>query len=72
MTFLLHFIFIAAFLLIYIIAIIVLKPARIHRKRPVSTISIKVILPDLPGLLPLNGLSDSVFPSLGRTGRRDG
>lgn len=42
MTFLLHFIFIAAFLLIYIIAIIVLKPARIHRKRPVSTISIKV------------------------------
>lgn len=42
MTFLLHFIFIAAFLLIYIIAIIVLKPARIHRKRPVSTIFIKV------------------------------
>lgn len=41
MTFLLHFIFIAAFLLIYIIAIIILKPFRIHRKRPVSTISIK-------------------------------
>jgi len=41
MTFLLHFIFIAAFLLIYIIAIIVLKPFRIHRKRPVSTIFIK-------------------------------
>jgi hypothetical protein len=41
MSFLLHFIFIAAFLLIYIIAIIILKPARIHRKRPVSTIFIK-------------------------------
>lgn len=42
MTFLLHFIFIAAFLLIYIIAIIILKPFRVHRKRPVSTIFIKV------------------------------
>ncbi|PID91316.1 MAG: hypothetical protein CSA96_09000 [Bacteroidetes bacterium] len=42
MNFLLHFIFIAAFLLIYIIAIIILKPFRVHRKRPVSTISIKV------------------------------
>ena len=41
MTFLLHFIFIAAFLLIYIIAIIILKPFRIHRKRLVSTIFIK-------------------------------
>jgi len=41
MTFLFHFIFIAAFLLIYIIAIIILKPFRIHRKRTVSTISIK-------------------------------
>ena len=41
MTFLLHFIFIAAFLLIYIIAIIILKPFRTHRKRPVSTIFIK-------------------------------
>jgi hypothetical protein len=41
MTFLLHFIFIAAFLLIYIIAIIVLKPFRVHRKRPASTIFIK-------------------------------
>ncbi len=41
MTFLLHFIFIAAFLLIYIIAIIILKPFRIHRKRPASTIFIK-------------------------------
>ncbi|MEZ5069844.1 MAG: hypothetical protein R2751_02465 [Bacteroidales bacterium] len=42
MNFLLHFIFIAAFLLIYIIAIIILKPFRLHRKRPVSTIMIKV------------------------------
>jgi hypothetical protein len=41
MNFLLHFIFIAAFLLIYIIAIIILKPFRIHRKRPVSTVLIK-------------------------------
>ena len=41
MNFLLHFIFIAAFLLIYIIAIIILKPFRVHRKRPVSTIFIK-------------------------------
>ena len=42
MNFLLHFLFIAAFLLIYIIAIIILKPFRVHRKRPVSTIFIKV------------------------------
>ena len=41
MSFLLHIIFIAAFLLIYIIAIIILKPFRMHRKRPVSTIFIK-------------------------------
>jgi len=41
MNFLLHFIFIAAFLLIYIIAIIILKPFRIHRKRPMSTIFLK-------------------------------
>jgi hypothetical protein len=42
MNFLLHFLFIAAFLLIYIIAIIILKPFRIHRKRPFSTIAIKI------------------------------
>ena len=42
MNFLLHFIFIAAFLLIYIIAIIILKPFRMHRKRPISTVSIKL------------------------------
>lgn len=42
MNFLLHFIFIAAFLLIYITAIIILKPFRVHRKRPLSTMFIKV------------------------------
>lgn len=42
MNFLLHFIFIAAFLLIYIVAIIILKPFRVHRKRPLSTIFIKL------------------------------
>jgi len=42
MNFLLHFIFITAFLLVYVIAIIILKPFRLHRKRPVSTITLKV------------------------------
>lgn len=42
MQFLLHFIFIAAFLLIYVIAIIILKPFRVHHKRPISTVFIKV------------------------------
>ena len=41
MNFLLHFIFITAFLLVYVIAIIILKPCRMHRKRPVSTIVLK-------------------------------
>lgn len=41
MNFLLHFIFIAAFLLVYVISIIILKPFRLHRKRPISTISLK-------------------------------
>ena len=41
MNFLLHFIFIAAFMLVYVIAIIILKPFRLHRKRPVSTIALK-------------------------------
>ena len=41
MNFLLHFIFIAAFLLVYVISIIILKPFRLHRKRPVSTITLK-------------------------------
>jgi uncharacterized membrane protein len=41
MNFILHFIFIAAVLLVYVIAIIVLKPFRTHRKRPASTITLK-------------------------------
>jgi len=40
--FLLHFIFIATFLFVFIIAIIILKPFRIHRKRKVSTIALKL------------------------------
>lgn len=42
MNFLLHFIFITAFLLVYVVAIIILKPFRLHRKRPVSTITLKI------------------------------
>lgn len=42
MNFLLHFIFVTTFLLVYVIAIIILKPFRLHRKRPVSTITLKV------------------------------
>ncbi len=42
MNFLLHFIFITAFLLVYVVAIIILKPFRLHRKRPASTIALKV------------------------------
>ena len=40
--FLLHFIFIATFLFVYIIAIIILKPLRLHRKRKVSTVTLKL------------------------------
>lgn len=42
MNFLLHFIFITSFLLLYVIAIIILKPFRKHRKRPASTIVLKI------------------------------
>jgi hypothetical protein len=41
MNFLVQFIFITAFLLVYVIAVIILKPFRLHRKRPVSTIALK-------------------------------
>lgn len=41
MNFLLHFVFVTSFLLVYVIAIIILKPFRLHRKRPVSTIFLK-------------------------------
>jgi cytochrome bd-type quinol oxidase subunit 2 len=40
--FLLHFIFIATFLFVYIIAIIILKPFRFHRKRKMSTLALKL------------------------------
>ena len=40
--FLLHFIFIATFLFVYVIAIILLKPFRLHRKRKLSTIALKI------------------------------
>ena len=40
--FILYLIFMATFLFIFIIAIIMLKPFRIHHKRKVSTIAIKV------------------------------
>ncbi len=40
--FLLHFIFIATFLFVYVIAIILLKPFRLHRKRKISTIALKL------------------------------
>jgi uncharacterized membrane protein YhaH (DUF805 family) len=40
--FILYLIFMATFLFIFIIAIIILKPFRIHHKRKVSTIAIKV------------------------------
>jgi len=40
--FLLYLIFIATFLFIFIIAFIILKPFRIHHKRKVSTIAIKL------------------------------
>jgi cytochrome bd-type quinol oxidase subunit 2 len=39
---LLHFIFIATFLFVYVIAIILLKPFRLHRKRKISTIILKI------------------------------
>lgn len=42
LQFLLHFIFIATFLFVYIIAIIILKPFRLHRKRKISTLSLKL------------------------------
>jgi cytochrome bd-type quinol oxidase subunit 2 len=40
--FLLHFIFIATFLFVYVIAIILLKPLRLHRKRRISTLALKI------------------------------
>lgn len=38
----LHFVFIAVFAILIVVSVIILKPFRIHRKRPISTISLKV------------------------------
>ncbi len=42
MNFLLHLIFIATFIFLFVVSIIILRPFRIHRKRTFSTIAIKV------------------------------
>lgn len=42
LNFLLHTVFIATFLLLFIVSVIILRPFRIHRKRPKSTISLKL------------------------------
>jgi len=39
---LLHLIFIATFIFLFVVSIIILRPFRIHRKRTVSTIALKV------------------------------
>lgn len=41
-NFLLHFIFISVFLILIVISMMVLKPFRIHHKRPYSTMSLKI------------------------------
>ena len=42
LNFLLHLIFIATFVFLYVVSIIILRPFRKHRKRPVSTIALKM------------------------------
>ena len=42
MNVLLHLIFIATFIILYVVSIVILKPFRIHQKRTVSTIALKV------------------------------
>ncbi len=42
MNFLLHLIFIATFIFLFVVSIIILRPFRVHRKRAVSTIALKV------------------------------
>lgn len=41
-NFLLHFIFIAVFVVLIVVSITVLKPFRVHQKRPYSTMSLKI------------------------------
>ena len=42
MNLLLHLVFITTFVILFIVSIIILRPFRIHKKRAVSTISLKV------------------------------
>jgi len=42
LNFLLHLIFIATFIFLFVVSIVILRPFRIHKKRAVSTISLKV------------------------------
>jgi hypothetical protein len=42
LSFLLHIIFIGTFITLFVVSVIILRPFRIHRKRPVSTIALKV------------------------------
>ena len=42
LSFLLHMVFIATFSFLYVVSFIILKPFRIHTKRPVSTIMYKL------------------------------
>ena len=42
LSFLLHMIFIATFSFLYVVSFIILKPFRIHTKRPVSTVIYKL------------------------------
>ncbi len=42
LNFLLHLIFIATFVFLFVVSIIILRPFRIHQKRTVSTITLKV------------------------------
>ncbi len=41
LNFLLHLIFIGTFIFLFVVSIIILRPFRVHRKRPVSTIALK-------------------------------
>ncbi len=42
LNFLLHLVFIGTFIFLYVVSVIILRPFRVHRKRPVSTIAFKI------------------------------
>jgi hypothetical protein len=42
LNFLLHSVFIATFLILFIVSFVILRPFRMHRSRPKSTISLKI------------------------------